>query len=94
MVVVIATYNERDNIVSLIFAIRELRPGFRVLVVGDGSPDGTGRAVAGRGHLLSRPGKAGMTPRSSRDFGKCSAWERSRRCRGRESGKPPIAPGS
>ncbi len=64
-VVLIATYNERENIVSLISAIRECRPEFRVLVVDDSSPDGTGQAVAdlaggdGRVHLISRPGKAG-----------------------------------
>jgi len=63
--VVIATYNERDNIVSLISAIRKLRPEFRILVVDDSSPDGTGRVVAelaggdGRVNLISRPGKAG-----------------------------------
>ncbi len=64
-VVLIATYNERDNIVSLISEIRRYQPEFRILVVDDGSPDGTGRVVAGlaggdgRVHLLSRPGKAG-----------------------------------
>ena len=39
--VVIATYNERDNLAALVASILE-RPGFRVIVVDDHSPDGTG----------------------------------------------------
>ena len=42
--VVIATYNERENLADLVSAILE-RPGYRVIVVDDNSPDGTG-AVA------------------------------------------------
>jgi dolichol-phosphate mannosyltransferase len=42
--VVIATYNERDNLAGLVAAILD-RPGYRVIVVDDNSPDGTG-AVA------------------------------------------------
>jgi dolichol-phosphate mannosyltransferase len=63
--VVIATYNERENISSLIFAILKTQPEFRVLVVDDNSPDGTGEIVAGlaaeddRVNLLTRPGKLG-----------------------------------
>jgi len=41
--VVIPTYNERDNIEALVAAV--LVHGYRVLVVDDGSPDGTGRVV-------------------------------------------------
>ena len=44
--VVIATYNERDNITELISEITSLKPSFQVLVVDDNSPDGTGDAVA------------------------------------------------
>ena len=64
-VVVIATFNERDNIGSLISSIVSLSPPFRVLVVDDHSPDGTGESVAeltrenDRVHLLSRPGRRG-----------------------------------
>ena len=42
--VVIATYNERENLPALVGAILE-HPGYRVIVVDDDSPDGTG-AVA------------------------------------------------
>ena len=39
--VVIATYNERENLDALITAILQ-NPGYRVIVVDDDSPDGTG----------------------------------------------------
>jgi dolichol-phosphate mannosyltransferase len=45
-VVVIPTYNERDNLPVLVRAIMEHR-GFRVLVVDDNSPDGTGQVADG-----------------------------------------------
>jgi dolichol-phosphate mannosyltransferase len=63
--VVVPTYNERENIGALIPRILDL-PRFRVLVVDDGSPDGTGSVVAdlaqqeARVELLSRPGKQGL----------------------------------
>ena len=63
--VVIPTYNERDNIGALIPQILEM-PRFRVLVVDDSSPDGTGEIVAdlarhdARVGLLSRPSKQGL----------------------------------
>lgn len=39
--VVIATYNERDNLGGLVTAILQ-NPGYRIIVVDDDSPDGTG----------------------------------------------------
>jgi dolichol-phosphate mannosyltransferase len=39
--VVVATYNERENLAALVEAIL-VNPGFRVIVVDDDSPDGTG----------------------------------------------------
>lgn len=63
--VVIPTYNERENIVSLVPAILSLGPEYHVLVVDDQSPDYTGTAVAelarkdGRVHLLERSGRGG-----------------------------------
>ncbi|MCU0493484.1 MAG: polyprenol monophosphomannose synthase [Chloroflexaceae bacterium] len=63
--VVIPTYNERENIDALLPRILE-EPRFRVLVVDDGSPDGTGHLVSRlaedepRIGLLSRPGKMGL----------------------------------
>jgi dolichol-phosphate mannosyltransferase len=63
--VVIPTYNEHDTIESLVDQILALSR-FRVLVVDDNSPDGTGALVAERAHdeprlgLLARPGKQGL----------------------------------
>ena len=63
--VVIATYNERENVESLIQKILALEPRFHVLIVDDNSPDGTGRVVKeiaaqnNRVHLLERPAKRG-----------------------------------
>jgi dolichol-phosphate mannosyltransferase len=63
--VVIPTFNERENIGELIPKVLEL-PRFRVLVVEDSSPDGTGAVVAElaqqdqRVSLLSRPRKQGL----------------------------------
>lgn len=63
--VVIPTYNEIENIATLIDRVLE-NPRFRVLVVDDGSPDGTGTLVANlaaqneRVGLLSRSGKLGL----------------------------------
>lgn len=63
--VVIPTYNERENIVPLIERVLAL-PRFRVLVVDDNSPDGTGALVAAQAQheprvsLLARAGKLGL----------------------------------
>ena len=65
--VVIPTYNEIENIDRIVEAVLGQPSGFDVLVVDDGSPDGTGQAVRrkqeehpGRVHLLSRSGKLGL----------------------------------
>ncbi|MEP7028043.1 MAG: polyprenol monophosphomannose synthase [Candidatus Eisenbacteria bacterium] len=64
--VIIPTYNERDNIGTLLDRLLALPHGLEVLVVDDNSPDGTGELVAerlktdARIHLLSRPGKLGL----------------------------------
>jgi dolichol-phosphate mannosyltransferase len=65
--VVVPTYDERDTIVALLEELRaRLGPAVRVLVVDDGSPDGTGalvREVAARDagvELLARPAKLGL----------------------------------
>jgi len=65
--VVIPTFNERETIGSLIVALRRwLPPDARLLIVDDGSPDGTGQLVrdlmrtdAGLA-LIERPGKRGL----------------------------------
>jgi dolichol-phosphate mannosyltransferase len=66
--VIIPTYNEKENIESIITAVMELPLEFNVLVIDDGSPDGTAEIVkelmagpyAGRVHLVERSGKQGL----------------------------------
>ena len=66
--VIIPTYNEKENIESIITAVMELPLEFNVLVIDDGSPDGTADIVkklmagpyAGRVHLVERSGKQGL----------------------------------
>jgi dolichol-phosphate mannosyltransferase len=64
--VVVPTYNERDNIGDLCEAILGQGRGVEVLVVDDNSPDGTAGVVERIGqaeprvHLLRRPGKLGL----------------------------------
>lgn len=65
-IVIIPTYNERENIAALIPIVHSLSAAPDILVVDDNSPDGTGEVVqqlatATSGvHLLSRAGKAGL----------------------------------
>jgi dolichol-phosphate mannosyltransferase len=64
--VIVPTYNERENIAKLIDAVLEQDQRLEVLVVDDGSPDGTGAIVdelAARNprvHALHRPKKMGL----------------------------------
>jgi dolichol-phosphate mannosyltransferase len=64
--VIIPTYNERDNVRLIVEAALQQSPGIDVLVVDDGSPDGTGDIVEAmtranpRVHLLRRSGKQGL----------------------------------
>ncbi len=64
--VIIPTYNEIENISSIIEAVLTQGPEYSVLVVDDNSPDGTGELVAVLGkentrvRLLQRPGKLGL----------------------------------
>jgi dolichol-phosphate mannosyltransferase len=66
VLVVIPTYNERDNLATIIQRLHAVLPGVRVLVVDDGSPDGTGEladsiaAADDRVHVLHRTEKAGL----------------------------------
>lgn len=64
--VVIPTYQEADNIVVVLERVRAAAPAVSILVVDDGSPDGTadlaeaaGRQVGGV-EVLRRPAKAGL----------------------------------
>ncbi|WP_343303162.1 polyprenol monophosphomannose synthase [Chitinophaga niabensis] len=65
--VIIPTYNEKDNIQRIIDAVFALQQDFHVLIVDDGSPDGTGNIVkelqtkyAGQLFLEERSGKLGL----------------------------------
>lgn len=44
-IVIIPTYNEKENIANIIGAIFSLNQGFHILVIDDGSPDGTAAIV-------------------------------------------------
>jgi len=46
-IVIIPTYNEKDNIEAIIHAVHDLQDDFHVLVIDDGSPDGTAEIVRG-----------------------------------------------
>jgi len=65
--VIIPTYNEKENVESILSAVFELEGGFHVLIVDDGSPDGTADIVRGlqqtwqsRLFLEERRGKLGL----------------------------------
>jgi len=64
--VVVPTYNELENLPRILDAARASLPSGHVLVVDDGSPDGTGDAADGRAaaddhiHVLHRTEKAGL----------------------------------
>ena len=65
-IVIIPTYNEKENIEKIIHAIFSLPKAFDILVIDDGSPDGTAEIVKkmmsdeGRLFLLERSGKLGL----------------------------------
>ena len=64
--VIVPTYNERENILRLADAVLSQDPRIEILVVDDGSPDGTGQladeraAADSRVHVLHRPRKMGL----------------------------------
>lgn len=66
-VVIIPTYNEKENVSSIIHAVFELPGDFHVLIIDDGSPDGTAGIVkslqqkfAGKLFIEERTGKLGL----------------------------------
>ena len=67
-VVIIPTYNEKENIEAIIRAVMALEDKFDILVIEDGSPDGTADIVKGlmagdfkgRLHIIERTGKLGL----------------------------------
>lgn len=66
--VIIPTYNERENIAAIVEAVMGLDEGYDILVIDDGSPDGTAQIVenlmestyAGRLFIVKRAGKQGL----------------------------------
>ena len=66
--VIIPTYNEKENIEAIITAVMELPIEYHVLVIDDGSPDGTANIVknlmvnkyVGKLHIVERAGKLGL----------------------------------
>lgn len=64
--IIIPTYNERENLPELLGAILAQAPATHMLIVDDHSPDGTGEMADdlarrdGRIHVLHRPGKQGL----------------------------------
>lgn len=65
--VIIPTYNEKENIEKIIRKVFELNSGFEILIIDDGSPDGTAAIVQalqaefpGFLHLEQRIGKLGL----------------------------------
>jgi dolichol-phosphate mannosyltransferase len=66
-IVIIPTYNEKENIERIILKVLSLPGSFHVLIVDDGSPDGTAAIVKSlqqsyheQIHLLERSGKQGL----------------------------------
>jgi dolichol-phosphate mannosyltransferase len=66
--IIIPTYNEQENVEAIIRAVFRLPEDFHILIVDDGSPDGTADIVCHlqktefgeRLHLLERKGKLGL----------------------------------
>jgi dolichol-phosphate mannosyltransferase len=64
--IIVPTYNEKENITTVIAAVLKLGSGIEVLVIDDNSPDGTGAIVDEmaacnpRIHVLHRAGKLGL----------------------------------
>ena len=66
-VVIIPTFNEKENIESIIRAVTDLKEGFHILIIDDGSPDGTASIVKDlqkefkdRLFIVERQGKQGL----------------------------------
>lgn len=67
-IVIIPTYNEKENIEKIIRAVLGLEKHFNILVIDDGSPDGTANIVknlmqkefANRLFIIERSGKQGL----------------------------------
>jgi dolichol-phosphate mannosyltransferase len=66
VLIIVPTYNERENLEAIVGAAERALPGADLLIVDDNSPDGTGRLadeIAARDervHVMHRAGKLGL----------------------------------
>ena len=75
-IVIIPTYNEKENVEKIIRAVFNLDKCFHILIIDDGSPDGTAGIVKGlmknefsdRLFLIERSGKLGLGTAYIRGF--------------------------
>src|SRR4029078_8116094 len=65
--VIIPTYNERENLSLIVGRVQDASPDVHILIVDDGSPDGTGEladelalAAPDRVHVMHRASKGGL----------------------------------
>jgi dolichol-phosphate mannosyltransferase len=65
--VIIPTYNEKENIEKMVRKVFSLKTPFELLIIEDGSPDGTANIVKklqtefqGKLHMIERQGKLGL----------------------------------
>jgi dolichol-phosphate mannosyltransferase len=64
--IIVPTYNEKENISELIRSVLSINEGIEMLIVDDNSPDGTGAIIDGmaalepRVHVMHREGKMGL----------------------------------
>lgn len=75
VLIIIPTYNEIENIEAIVAAVLKLSLDYHMLIVDDGSPDGTGNKVQelqasylDRLHLIEREGKLGLGTAYIRGF--------------------------
>jgi dolichol-phosphate mannosyltransferase len=72
--IVIPTYNERDNVIPLVEQVTGVAPATDILIIDDNSPDGTGQIADDlhmrdpRVHVLHRPSKLGLGTAYVRGF--------------------------
>lgn len=73
--IIIPTYNERGNISRMLQELKDKTPDTHILIIDDGSPDGTAQVVKdlqasdSRLHLLERKGKLGLGTAYIKGFG-------------------------
>ena len=80
VVMVVPTYNERDNLAWIVARLHASEPDVHVLVVDDNSPDGTGAladelaAADPRVHVLHREGKGPRPPKGGEATAPPAPW--------------------